>query len=309
MEAFRTRHTAAGDEPKLLLPMSFGVSSLTLLHILDKQLRSQQQKTGRTGFSLHILHVLGPGDKDFSDTTENMRKEYREHQHSTMELTDLFAKPSDLTTLLNQLPSATSRADVLAILRMRRLVQFAKENNCEGILFGHTTTALAERILSTTAMGRGFSLPWQVLDGPSLFGIPLYYPMRDVLRKELIPHAKICEPSLVRLIDPAAWQGTVAPPSKKDTSIQALMGAYFEEVEEGYPSVVSNVVRTAGKLDVPVVKEGDVVCRLCGMSVEVARMGIEGCGGHQGEIEKGDGRGLCYGCERSLPGDLVGLLP
>lgn len=309
MEAFRTRFTAAGEEPKLLLPMSFGVSSLTLLHILDKHLRTQEQKSGRRGFSLHVLHVTGPGERDVSDTLGITRKIYCKAEHSVVDMRDLFAKPSHLTTLLEQLPSATSRADVLSILRMRRIVQFAEENDCEGILFGHSTTALAERILATTAMGRGFSLPWQVLDGPSPFGIPLYYPLRDVLRKELIPHARLCEPFLIKLIDPSAWTGTIAPPSKKDTSIQALMGAYFEEVEEGYPSVVSNVVRTAGKLEVPVVGAGDVRCRLCGMSVEAVRMGIEGWGGHQGVEETGEGKGLCYGCERSLPGGLVELLP
>jgi len=312
MEAFRTRHVGAGQERKLLLPMSFGVSSVTLLHILDKHLETQRQKTGRTGFSIHVLHVRSIGTKDFSKQMEALKKRYPDHEYSTIDLHDLFENKQDLDTILTSLPSATSASDILTILRTRLTVRCAKSHNCEGILNSHSTTALAERILSTTALGRGFSLPWQVLDGPSPYGIPMYYPMRDVLKKELLSHAQIVLPDLQTFIDPAAFVGTKAPPSAKNTTIDALMRGYFEDVEEGYPSIVSNVVKTAGKLQVPVERESDVVCKLCVLPVAQESLGIAGWGGHQedeGEGEQGNGSGLCYGCSRSLPLELVGSLP
>lgn len=157
MEAFRTRHVGAGQERKLLLPMSFGVSSVTLLHILDKHLETQRQKTGRTGFSIHVLHVRSIGTKDFSKQMEALKKRYPDHEYSTIDLHDLF------------------------------------ENK-----------------------------------------------------------------------------------------------------------------------QVPVERESDVVCKLCVLPVAQESLGIAGWGGHQedeGEGEQGNGSGLCYGCSRSLPLELVGSLP
>lgn len=311
MEAFRTRHVGAGQERKLLLPMSFGISSVTLLHILDKHLQTQRQKTGRTGFAIHVLHIRSPGIPDFSSNFEAMIKAYPEHEYSSLDLHSLFTDPAALDTILSSLPSSTSVSDILTILRTRLTVSLAKSHDCEGILLGHSTTALAERILSTTALGRGFSLPWQVSDGPSPYGVSMYYPLRDVLRKELLSHCLICFPQLQGLVDPRAFEEVKVPVSKKDTSIEALMRGYFEDVEEGYPSIVSNVVRTAGKLEERALGEGDVVCRLCALPVEEGRMGIAGWGGHQeeGGVESKEGSELCYGCSRSLPKELTVLLP
>ena len=279
MEAFRTRHISEGQERKLLLPVSFGVSSVTLLLILDKHLRIQRQRTGRTGFSLHILHIKSPDNLDFSSQFTALRELYPDHDYSTVDLHDLFESTDFLDAMLRQIPSATSISDILTILRTRLMVKVAKAHGCEGILLGHSTTALAERILSTTALGRGFSLSWEVLDGLSPYGIAIYHPMRDVLKKELVAHVEVVEPSLKDMIDKTAFVGTVAPPSKKDTTIEGLMRGYFEEVEEGYPNIVNNVVRTATKLEIPAAKEGDVICQLCALPVSMDKLGIAGWGG------------------------------
>lgn len=74
-------------------------------------------------------------------------------------------------SLLGALASPTSRTDVLAVLRARLVVEIAKREGCEGVLWGDTTTRLAEKTLGETAKGRGFSIPWRTADGDSPFGM------------------------------------------------------------------------------------------------------------------------------------------
>lgn len=329
MEAFRTRHAAAGQERKLLLPLSFGVSSVSLLHILDRHLQTQKEKTQRTGFSLHVLFIDSTTEcLGYASKVALLKAAYPAHDYSVAGLDELFTvrerefqenmpiKDEKTTSfdaideLLNAAPSATAKADILSILRTRFAVRFAKAHNCEGILWGDSTTKLAEKVLSETAKGRGFSLPWQVSDGLSPYGVPFYYPMRDVLKKELISHCVMTDPPLSIYMDPRAFETTQAPPSAKNTTIDVLMKQYFESVEENYPSIVSNVVRTSSKLQAPVSDSG-LRCKLCELPVEQSSMGIQGWGGYQeagGESEE-TVVGLCYGCSRSVPAEAVQHLP
>jgi cytoplasmic tRNA 2-thiolation protein 2 len=253
---------------------------------------------------------LPDGNEDFSLRLNDLRKVYPEHEYSTAILEDVFVDQSGLSTLLQQLPSASSIADILSILRTRLVVKIAKTYSCEAVLFSDSTTKLAEKVLAETAKGRGFSLPWQVADGPSPFGMLFYYPLRDILKKELIAHANLTDPPLSRLMDTRVFEKTQAPPSAKNTTIDVLMKQYFEDVEEAYPSIVSNVVRTTGKLHATAFEEGSERCKLCESPVEAEKMGIEGWGGYQ-EVEsnKDGGSGLCYGCSRSLPAEVVQYLP
>lgn len=94
-------------------------------------------------------------------------------------------------------------------------------------------------------------------------------------------------------------------------------------MEENYPSIVANVVRTGSKLVAGVraedveVEDGDGAkksCGLCGLPVPEGTDGIFGWGGDQNdddvsvwrlEREESGGRGkeiLCYGCSRSIHG-------
>ena len=145
----------------------------------------------------------------------------------------------------------------------------------------------------------------------SPYGIPFYYPMRDGLKKELISHANMTMPPLSELVDREAFASTQAPPSGRNTTIDVLMKQYFESVEESYPSIVSNVVRTTGKLHVPPLGHHSQKCKLCLLPVDQGNFGIHGWGGDQAtdqENDEDDG-GLCYGCARSAPVEVMGFLP
>ncbi|ORY17082.1 cytoplasmic tRNA 2-thiolation protein 2 [Clohesyomyces aquaticus] len=331
METLRVRHSAPGQQRKVLLPLSFGVSSVVLLHVLDHHLKTQASKTGRTGFSIAALSVddsmILKAPVSYLQLMARIQEQYPGHEYSSLPLHDvfrllpadssLFALTTDtnvstdtppeqrLAALLNSLPSATARADVISTLRTRLIVEHAKSLGCEGILWGDSTTKLAEKTLSETAKGRGFSLPWRTADGESPFGITFNYPLRDLLKKELVAFARLNEPPLSPLVLENSGASRQASMSSKDTTIDDLMKQYFESVEEKFPSIVANVVRTTSKLKANSIRETDLRCHLCSMPVSDGRFGIHGWGGDQQDgiagAPVGDGENLCYGCTRSIP--------
>jgi cytoplasmic tRNA 2-thiolation protein 2 len=330
MESFRVRFSDTDQQRKILLPLSFGVSSVTLLHVLDQHLRTQAEKTRRTGFSLHVLFIdTSSVDRSSLDNhlLAKAREQFPNYTYTSLPLHDVFrlvakdtsilklvpnwkadqeSSPSEqLSGLINSLTSATARADVVSALRTRLIVEHAKAHGCEGILWGDSTTNLAQKTLAETAKGRGFSLPWQVAEGESPYGVTFNYPLRDVLKKELVSFVELSQPSLSPLVHEPSLDATQASMSSKNTTIDDLMKQYFESVEENFPSIVANVVRTTDKLAAPTASSSDPCCSLCSMPVAGGRFGIHGWGGDQEdglEVPAVVGaEGLCYGCTRSIP--------
>ncbi|KAJ4299751.1 Cytoplasmic tRNA 2-thiolation protein 2 [Kalmusia sp. IMI 367209] len=292
MELFRVRNAAPDHQRKLLLALSFGVSSVTLLHILDHYLKTQTSKTGRTGFALSVVIIETTSYNDPLSShhlAASAQEAYPGYDFASLPLHDVFrlvpandrlaglvpvptaedqSSPEEkLARLLDSLTSATARADVVSTLSTRLVVEYAKSTGCEGILWGDSTTKLAEKTLAETAKGRGFSLPWHVADGESPFGVTFNYPLRDLLKKELASYVDIVGGSLPSLVRESA--PTQASMSSKNTTIDDLMKQYFESVEENFPSIVSNVVRTTGKLEATPSSAGTPRCDLCSMPVTV----------------------------------------
>lgn len=305
LESFRVRHAEPGNERAVLCPVSFDSCSVTLLHVVSQHLKGQVEKTGRTGFKLCILHVRSGhvSDADEADSLFCQLKErFPEHEYHSVELSDalslenvpeLFkdegrdASPSKdagqrLLHVLARATSATSRQDAEQTLRRRLIVHFAKEHDCEAIIWDHSATKLAERTLAETAKGRGISLPWIVADGESLHGVPFYHPLRELLNKELASYVSFVDPPFDERFITAEVKPIV---STKNTTIDDLMEQYFDSVEKEYPSIVANVVRTTGKLVSPALGQLEQ-CELCNSPLE----------GHAPEKSR-----LCYSCIRMLP--------
>lgn len=323
------------ETPKtLLLPVSLGVSSVSLMWVLNQQLASQHGRNGKALFKLHVLFIAHPhssGNAQCHEAFHLLKQRFPSHMYSSIPLEDMFdydinidneilnirAGNPELTTgnpeLTNQerleqvllsLPSATSKADVESLLRLRLVVAFAKRNSCDSVIWGDSTTRLAERTLSEAAKGRGGSLPWLTADGLSPYGVKLSYPMRDLLKKELMAFATMTLPPLTDLIVVTRSSAQVSA-SSKDTTIDDLMSQYFESVEENFPSIVANVVRTSSRLVAPAVKPNEPSCCVCGLPIV---MRFQEWGGNQEsvvnnadmaeETVEADGS-LCYGCARS----------
>lgn len=336
MEANKVRHAYDDAPKKILLPLSLGESSTVLLHVLDQHLEAQSKRNGRTSYGLHILFI----DQSFidqsafcpqtgyADAVGKLRHRFPLHTFSVAALHEVLgyndehlgevfkshgvlyecsthSRQDKLEKLLSALPSATSRFDIVNILRRKLIVAFAESHECSSVVFGDSTTRLAERTLSETAKGRGASLPWLTADSASPKGVKINYPMRDLLKGELMLYTKVIEPPLDPLIAYAdAFQGI--PTSSKDTTIDGLMSQYFKSVEQNYPSIVANVVRTSGRLAAPTILADSTSCGLCGLPVESAS---GAWAGNQGSVSSSSSEErrvpfgkevLCYGCTRSV---------
>ena len=320
---------AFNDPPRaLLLPLSFGSSSVALLHILDEQISAQLNRSGHASYSIHIVHInesFVDENPEYSKLASLVRERFHSHKFSFLSLEDAFDYLPDeegifcdelplalgqksienrahLNQLISSLPSATSRIDISNILRSRLLVGFAKENNCHVIVYGDSATRLAEKTLSETAKGRGNSLPWLIADVSSSHDIKVMYPMRDLLRTEIIDYtAMVSEPLTTLLSLPKSL--VTAPVSSKTTTIDDLMSQYFSSVEQSYPSIVTNVVRTASKLKFPATTSASPSCNVCGFPFV---RDSEPWGGDQHKsTDKSETamlhmRTTCYGCARSI---------
>jgi cytoplasmic tRNA 2-thiolation protein 2 len=217
MESYGLRTTGDNGSvslkiPTLLLPISFGVSSTTLLSFLDTQLKEKRRgHKNRTRYQLLVCHI----DETFLEPTspgrgqlDTVRERFPEAgRYSAVGLEEVYGfngvvaevleneveadgenqanghieeeeqtNASKLRNLLSSIPTTTSRMDIARILRTRLIVEVAKQEGCQGILWGDTATRLAEKTFAETAKGRGFSLPWQISDGPTPYGIPLFPP-------------------------------------------------------------------------------------------------------------------------------------
>jgi cytoplasmic tRNA 2-thiolation protein 2 len=227
-----------------------------------------------------------------------------------------------LAAFLEALSSSTSRVAVTRLFTRHILLAAAQRHQCHALLLGNSTTSLAELALSETAQGRGFSSPWLIDEGETptpqrsaarksqdggagadarnepgelLVG----YPLREVFRRELATYATLTEPSLTHLLPSTIDNANTSRPavvSHKDLGIQDVVARYFETVEEQYPSVVANVVRTTAKLQ----RAGDdASCAMCGMGLDT-----EGDHAWNGETNAHEGEGssgkLCYACRRTL---------
>lgn len=219
-----------------------------------------------------------------------------------------------LKTMFENLPSVSSKADVLRLLIRHLLIHLAIEGSYSALLLGHTTTALAALTLSEVANGRGFSVPYHVDDGdypittydPLTAGsvlakrtFPIFYPLREIFTGEAVTYITL-SPSLAELTPKDDNSLDSAVVSHKDLSISEVMTRYFSSVEGPYAGIVTNVVRTTGKLERadPV---GDAPsCGLCGIALD--QHGDETWAGELGEQTEGGRQSLCYGCKRSING-------
>ena len=171
-----------------LLPLSFGISSTTLLYLLDAQLATQRARIHLPRYRLKILHVdervLDPAAADPAHLAAVRARFPHAGEFLSHALADVYdfpdavaalppragVKDAALAALLRALPSPTSREDMAAILRTRLVVGVARREGCAGVLWGDSTTRLADKVLAEAAKGRGVSLPASIGDGPSPYG-------------------------------------------------------------------------------------------------------------------------------------------
>lgn len=308
LEASRVRGTYGEPARQILVPISLGLSSICLLHLLHLHLRERKAFGRQPGFELRLLHVdltsIGvsspPQEKlnliqaRFSDYSLRVIRleQCFDYGVSVDCLSGLGSSVDRLRAILASTSSLTSEVDVIELLLRRLINAFARSTNCHSVLYGDSTTRLAERTLAETAKGRGGSVPKMTTDHHDA-DLQICYPLRDLLRTELHAYATIQVPRLDDIIH--IEDQTIPSISSKNISIDALMRQYCARVEIPYPSIVANVVRTTSKLH-----SQDSLHRICDCCAQPI-VWNDWVGDQQGaEQVPSTNAALCYGCVRSL---------
>lgn len=310
IESYRWKDDVGEQPLTLLLPVSGGVSSVVLLQILDRSLQRQFLKRGRKPYGLHLLMVETPSlvsDGSAAANFNRLKQKFPSHTFSIIPLSEVFKLDSSiyedlsdlgaqkrgtpqasLYTLLSCCKTATSRTDVLQLLLTRLTVAFAKLNVCNAILWGHSNSRLAAKALSGVSKGRGGYLPFDTADGPTPWGITFYYPLRDLFKSELAKYASALPDDFSALVVPDLASASTYT-SLRATSIDDLLSDYINNQGEKYPSLMANVVRTAGKLQNPLstTEQRASVCGICAMPISEIMAGQEL-----------DESNICYSCQR-----------
>lgn len=270
LEAKKIRGGYNETAKSILVPISIGVSSLSLVHVLNTQLQERSNNSKHPGYFLHLLFVdeSSYSDEHYPGSVVTALKEtFPSQELSVILLQECFEygialddigecneassyQSSDRVHRLNNLLASAGdlscRNEMKATIRGRLIDAFALRKGIDTIFLGDTTTRLAERALAETARGRGKILPQLIADSKTDSGIVHMFPLRDLLRKEVELYASLTGSRLQALLDVST--PSVATPSSRNLSIDTLMQHYIENVEENYPSIVANVVRTTSKL-------------------------------------------------------------
>lgn len=324
MEQHRARRSQDIKLPTLVLPLSLGVSSCVLLHMLNRDLERILANTyAKVPYNLHVLVVepstIQPANAPYDTNYEELQKAFSKHTFTRLpfhsifdyvpEMADIMVEYAgsqfiDDSTQSNEdrlaafrtcVSSATSKTDLDSVLLTRLVVGFAKQTGFETILWGDSDTRLAAKTLAGAAKGRGASLTWQVSDGPSPWGLRFEFPLRDLSKTELLQYQRVC-PELSEIVIPdKPLSDNVLT---KNLSIDELMMRYVQTQGEKYRGVMANVAKTANKLESSVSNDSPS-CALCGGLVG----NIKGNVGVSVASQSGDCHNprFCYGCLRSRP--------
>ncbi|KAJ5690199.1 hypothetical protein N7462_004591 [Penicillium macrosclerotiorum] len=324
MSKYSTRKNPGKATTSLLLPLSLGVSSSVLLHILDQGIQRQRAKPYATlDFDIHILVIdpatihlssaqynqiyeaIGKLCPDVSLTrvpfhsvfeyVPNMKDIMREYAGPRFSDDELQTNEDRLAAFRASVSTATSKDDLDSVLLTRLVVGFAQKAGYETVIWGDSDSRLAAKTLAGVSKGRGASLTWLVSDGMSPWGIGFDFPLRDLSKFELEQYLSVC-PELSTIVIPDE------PPSDnvltKNMSIDELMLRYVQTQGQKYRGIMANVGRTANKLE-STAGSDDPLCSLCGGLVG----NVKGNTGVTVASQAGDNQSskFCYGCMRSRP--------
>lgn len=216
---------ALNEQSKVLVPFSFGASSMVLLDILNDTLTEQKDtQRGKTGFQVDVV-ACGRNQDDIANlrkvANELLNKRYAsnrekmsfhflsvesfyndcgdefetilldKHDYSSTAIVKNGKLPSSTSVedILKQCPDRSSRQDLLTILVQHLIKKFAYQNKHKLILWGHSMTKLADETISLVVKGRGSQIAplLNPEDSDPLFkgAFKNLYPLQDVLLSEI----------------------------------------------------------------------------------------------------------------------------
>ncbi|CUS22305.1 LAQU0S05e02388g1_1 [Lachancea quebecensis] len=208
------------EKSRILVPLSFGSSSIVMLDVLNDTLTEQREiHRGRMGFRIDLLicyfkedleELKGRVEALMTAKLRDNKKSVKVHLvdiESFMESPDFVrvhlqdstytvrsaSIPADearsVKDLLSSCSNRSAREDLLNIIRTSIIKRFGVQGGYKAILWGHSMTRLADEIMSLVVKGRAPQIANTLNDSdPDIeFGAPLrnLHPMRDILLSEI----------------------------------------------------------------------------------------------------------------------------
>lgn len=311
MGDFKVNYAPGAVDQHILLPLSFGKSSLALLDMMCDLIRLQKERNnGKQGFYLHALHISEETD-DSQKRLDQLAEKYPECMFSHVlkpssiplgNIVLVDEEKSDMVTgvseIAKHLKSRSSQQDFLK-LTIRQIIDLvALQKGYQTITYGLCMTALAELVISLTAKGRGAVISDYIC--PAETRDPrIIYPLGDILDTELDLYLGLQD------IEHFAIPKSEPPATKKLQSIDELVSQYFTDVDKDFPGVIPTVVRTAYKVEAKN-QEFESLCRLCQDPVQKgSARWLEGITVKSQQVIPKD---LCYGCTVMIQNSELGSL-
>ncbi|WOK97058.1 hypothetical protein Cni_G05766 [Canna indica] len=141
-----------------------------------------------------------------------------------------------LKKLLDSVPDATGKEDLLEYLRMHLLQKIALDNGYNKLVLGSCTSTLACHVISATAKGQGYSLPADVQYVDARWEVPVVLPLHDCVTEELKMLCHLDGMETLQLL------------KKPSNSINSLISSFISHLRDENPSRERTIVRTAEKL-------------------------------------------------------------
>ncbi|OBA23588.1 hypothetical protein METBIDRAFT_36535 [Metschnikowia bicuspidata var. bicuspidata NRRL YB-4993] len=274
---------------RVLLPLSFGVSSLVLFDMIASLLQEQNlMHKGKQGFELVVVH-LQEDQQSRSELFQALAGNYTPVSIQYVEV-DLDLYPVDtrvrlavspefdvvadadvsrsesVAQLLEKSASRSLKADLRGLIYEEIFNNIAVREQCETLLYGHSMTRLANEVIALTVKGRGLRIHEAVADRTSSYmgkDLHVIFPLRDILFAEVKAVLKLSDGLSKYAVLPVA-QG---PRPVKNMTVHDLTTQYFDGLDAtGYASTASTVVKTAEKLGGPRSEAPDL-CQVCGAAI------------------------------------------
>ncbi|KAI9297016.1 hypothetical protein K502DRAFT_363683 [Neoconidiobolus thromboides FSU 785] len=300
----RTRSINDKNCQNMLLAFSGGISSRAMLQLV-KNFTTPHNKYGNI-LVCHIdesivLDNCNNNVNELESIVQGYNFEYKKINLESIYQQDENENKRRLLELLNSLSNLTEKEDLIQNLKHTLLVQIAKESNSSMLLLGDSSTTIAIKTIALTSKGRGFSLPFEIATESNCYqGVTLIRPMRDSINKEIAMFNYFNQLS-------TPWLSTIYTKKPGRSSIFRLTEEFIINLDNGFPSTVSTIVRTANKLTPSSKVDAKKWCLLCLNPAEkdivqwknkVMLKKLDQIGDQKEEIMDEDGinQYFCYGC-------------
>lgn len=290
-ERYKVKYGAVADrlgKQNVLLPCSFGASSLVLYDMVASLLREQNlAHKGKQGFDLVVVHLAADDDPAYALKLSELSQRYapvaikskviKLDEYIVDPLMKVAVSPAfqvlgqpneeevTIAQLLAQCTSRSLREDLLSVVKEELFRRVAVEELCQTILYGHSLTRLANEVIALTVKGRGLNIHEAITNRTLTYRdqeLQVIFPLRDILLAEIMAVLNLTEG-----LPGIATKEEAGSKLAKYMTVQELTTQYFDNLDAtGYASTASTVVKTAEKLGAPKVAVTST-CQICGNAI------------------------------------------